>query len=130
MDRRGVHVRVLVVVPQPLLAREPCARDTADRGPPIPVVAFGEQQLREEPLVGELLLLSGPRGFLKNRPGGGKSEAAAGCVLDREDGLTGPRSSAMRRYPAARLVPFVRDTSRIAGWTCYRWRACVAALMR
>jgi hypothetical protein len=60
VDGGGVDglVGLEVEVAESLVAGEPGCLDPADRGSAVPVVDLGEEELGEEPLVGQLLLVS------------------------------------------------------------------------
>ncbi len=59
-----VRVRVKVEIAEPLVPREPGRLDAPDGRAPVAVVALRQQQLREEPLVAELLLVRGGCGLI------------------------------------------------------------------
>jgi hypothetical protein len=82
VDRGGVDVRVGVEVeiPEPLIPREPGFFDPSNPGAVVAVVALHQQQLRQEPLVAELLLVRGGRGLVNDRPNRRKTKPAASLV--------------------------------------------------
>lgn len=55
--RVGVEVEVEVEVTEPLVPRESGCLDASDGGAAVAVIALRQQQLCEEPLIGQLLLL-------------------------------------------------------------------------
>ena len=67
VDGGGVDVRVgvEVEVAEPFVAREAGGFDPAGGAAPVPVVAFGHQQLGEETPVGELFLLRRRRAIVE-----------------------------------------------------------------
>ena len=83
----------------------------ADGAPAGPVVAFGQQQLREEPLVGELFLLRDGDHVGDQVADGRQAQLPAGRVDRRGGGLLGQPSAAPGRPGAARAYryrPWVR----------------------
>ena len=80
---RGVDVRVgvEVEVTEPLVPREPGCLDASDRGAAVAVIALRQQQLCEEPLIGQLLLLRSGGRFVDDGADGWKAKPPAGLVI-------------------------------------------------
>ena len=84
-----VGVRVEIEVPEPFVPGKVRCFDAADGGAPVPVVTLGQQQFRQEPLVGELFLSGDGQGFVQHRPDRGQAQPAAGLVHGCDRGLFG-----------------------------------------
>jgi hypothetical protein len=82
VDRGGVDVRVgvEVEVPEPHLPREPRRRYATDHGSAVAVAAFGQEQLGEEALLGELLAFGGLHGFIHDGTHRRQPQPPAGLV--------------------------------------------------
>ena len=95
--RVDVRVRVEIEVGQPLVTGKAGCPDPADGAAPGPVVTFREQQLGEEPLVGELFLLRDGDHVGDQVADGRQAQLPAGGVDRRCGGLLGQASAAADR---------------------------------
>ena len=111
--RVGVEVEVEVEVTEPLVPREPGCLDASDGGAAVAVIALRQQQLCEEPLIGQLLLLRSCCRLVDDGADGWKAKPPAGLVDCRVLGFFRQSSSPAEGRGDARGG----DHDPVSAWT-------------